>query len=420
MRLITFQPNRKLVSIRPFYIFLATIFLVLFADSIMSYYFPLVVENNINSNTIVGIVMALSSMVGLACDLIFPQLFQKKTWKFLLVAGIIVSITFPIVVNLGIAFASISVFLLASIMWGIYYEFLSFSQQSFVISTESRDSFSKDWGLVSIITGLGSLVGPIVGSLLVRDTLVNSATIIVALQFMALIFAILLISSEKRGKKIEVVEEEIKMSISRELIYWFVLLKRIWPPIVVGLAMTFISASFWTIGPLFGQQILGDSGLDWLIVVIFIIPTIPGAIILSRLKIIKHKKIISEIGLLFSGISMACIFLVQNNIVIVLFLVLLLGLFLSFTWPLNEAVYSDITDRAGDKKLHVTAITRANTSIGYVVGPIMAGFIADKTDYFTAFSIVGLIVLVISALLIVFTPRKLKLPQSKLAEIEAI
>ncbi|MFS8131084.1 MAG: MFS transporter [Candidatus Dojkabacteria bacterium] len=419
MRLITFQPYKKLVTIRPFYIFLATIFLVLFADSIMSYYFPLVVENNLNSNTLVGIVMALSSMAGLSCDLIFPQLFQRKTWKFLLIAGIFFAVTFPISVNLGIAFSSIIIFIIASIMWGIYYEFLSFTQQSFVISTENRESFSKDWGLVSIITGVGSLVGPIVGSLLVHETLVNSATIIVALDIMALIFAILLISSENRGKKIEVIEEELKMSISKELIYWFVLLKRIWPPIVVGLAMTFISATFWTIGPLFGEKVLGDAGLDWLVVVIFIIPTIPGAIILSKLKITQHKKVISEVGLLLAGISMACIFLVQQNIIFVLFLILLLGLFLSFTWPLNEAVYSDITDRAGTSRLHVTAITRANTSIGYVIGPLLAGFLADKAGYYIAFSIIGLAVLVISAFLIVFTPRKLKLPQKTLATLDA-
>jgi len=303
-------------------------------------------------------------------------------------------------------------------MWGIYYEFLSFSQQSFVISTENRESFSKDWGLVSIIIGVGSLVGPIVGSLLVHEELVNSATIIVALDFMAIIFAILLIYSEKKGKKIEVIEEELKMSISKELIYWFVLVKRIWPPIVVGLAMTFISATFWTIGPLFGEKLLGDAGLDWLVVVIFILPTVPGAIILSKLKIIQHKKVISEVGLLLAGISMACIFLVQNNIVFVLFLILLLGLFLSFTWPLNEAVYSDITDRAGTNKLHITAITRANTSIGYVIGPLLAGLLADKTDYYIAFSIVGLAVVVISAILIVFTPKKLKLPQKTLLELD--
>lgn len=419
MRLISFQANKKLVTIRPFYIFLATIFLVLFADSIMSYYFPLVVGDNINSNTIVGIVMALSSMVGLACDLIFPQLFQKKTWKFLLILGILVSVSFPILTNLGIAFSSILIFILASIMWGIYYEFLSFSQQSFVISTESRESFSKDWGLVSIIIGVGSLVGPIIGSVLVRESLVTSASIIVALQLMALVFAILLIYSEKKGKKIEVIEEEIKMSISKELIYWFVLVKRIWPPIVVGLAMTFISATFWTLGPLFGQELLGDSGLDWLVIVIYIIPTIPGAIILSRLKINHHKKIISEIGLLFAGICMACIFLVQDNIALVLFLILLLGLFLSFTWPLNEAVYSDITDRAGQKRLHVTAITRANVSIGYVIGPILAGILADNTNYYVAFSVVGLVIVVISAALIVFTPKKLKLPQKTLSELES-
>src|SRR6185369_17781218 len=125
MRLLGFQPYKKLVTIRPFYIFLATIFLVLFADSIMSYYFPLVVESNLNSNTLVGIVMALSSMAGLACDLIFPQLFQRKTWKFLLIAGIFFAITFPISANLGIAFSSLIIFIIASILWGIYYEFLS-------------------------------------------------------------------------------------------------------------------------------------------------------------------------------------------------------------------------------------------------------------------------------------------------------
>lgn len=418
MRLITFQPHRKLVLIKPFYIFLATIFLILFADSIMSYYFPLVVGENINSNTIVGIVMALSSVVGLACDLIFPQLFQRKTWKFLLIAGIIISITFPITANLGVAFSSIAIFILASIMWGVYYEFLSFSQQSFVISTENRESFSKDWGLVSIIVGLGSLVGPIIGSVLVRESLVNSASIIVAIQLMALIFALLLIFVENKVDKIETIEGEMKMSISKELVYWFVLVKRIWPPIIVGLAMTFISAAFWTLGPLFGEELLGAQGLDWLVIIVFIIPTIPGAIILSKLKIVHHKKIISEVGLLFAGLCMAGIFLVKDDLILVMLMILLLGLFLAFTWPLNEAVYSDISERSGGEKLHITAITRANTSIGYVLGPLLAGAIADSTSYYAAFSIIGLIVLLLAAFLIVFTPKKLKLPQSKLKELD--
>ncbi|MEP7103652.1 MAG: MFS transporter [Candidatus Dojkabacteria bacterium] len=417
MRLITFQPHRKLTLITPFALFLAAGFLVLFADSIMSYYFPLVVENTSGSNTLVGVIMAASSIMGLACDLIFPQLFQKRSWKFLLVSGIIISITFPITTNLGIAFSSVMIFLLASILWGIYYEFLSFSQQSFVVSTENRSDYSKDWGIISVLWGIGSLLGPILGSMLVHDTLLNSATIIVAIQLLSLIFAILLLYTVKHEKETSIESQAIKMSISKELIYWFVLFRRLWPPIMVGLAMFFINSTFWTLGGVFGEKILGDQGLDWLIMIMFVLPSIPGAIILARLKVNHHKKLLSEITLLLAGLSMGCIFLVQNDILLVLFLILLISFFLSFTWPLNESVYSDLSDRAGDSKLHITAITRANTSIGYIIGPLLAGALADGLGYYAAFSIIGLGVFFIAGILIVFTPKKLKVPQSKLEEL---
>ena len=90
----------------------------------MSYYFPVILGNTLESNALVGVVMAASSIMGLVCDLIFPQLFKRKSWKFLLITGIILGISFPITTNLGRHFTAFIIFVLASVLWGIYFEFI--------------------------------------------------------------------------------------------------------------------------------------------------------------------------------------------------------------------------------------------------------------------------------------------------------
>lgn len=418
MKFVLARPVTQTALVGVFPIFVVATFLILFADAIMSYYFPLVVEANVNSNTVLGIIMGLSSLVGLICDLVFPQLFKKRSWKFLFMAGVLLSILFPIITNLGVWFSSSILFIAASIIWGVYFEFLSFSQQNFVVSTEPRENYSKDWGMIAVFWGVGMLIGPIVGSLLVDTNLVNSTFVIIAFQVVAFIIATMLFKKLKdKGHK---VDEPLKehMSIISEIIYWFVLLKRIWPPILLGLMWQFINATFWTIGALFGAELLGEYQLDWLIVFAFVLPSIPGSILLAKLKVNTRKKFWSEITLMLGGLFLALVGLIQGNIIITIILILLSGLFLAFAWPLNEAVYSDLSERAGKYKLHITAITRANTSIGYIAGPILAGILADSVGYNNTFAIIGLIGFIFAIILVVLTPKKLKIPQVSLEKID--
>ena len=105
------------------------LFFILLADNVMSYVFPIVVQTSLHSNTWLGIVMALSSVCGIFCDFLFPQLLVGRSWRFQLFAGIVFAFLFPVTLQLGAFFTSVYLFILATLIWGVYYEFLQFSQQ---------------------------------------------------------------------------------------------------------------------------------------------------------------------------------------------------------------------------------------------------------------------------------------------------
>jgi len=61
---------------------------------------------------------------------------------------------------------------------------------------------------------------------------------------------------------------------------------------------------------------------------------------------------------------------------------------------------------------------RINDSIGFLLGPIVIGLLADKTDYYIAFSFVGFICMILGILLMMTTPRKILIPHQEIEKIK--
>lgn len=154
----------------------------------MAYTFPILVETTVGSNTILGIIMACSSIAGIAFDIIIPKFFDQKSWFRLLATGIVLSTLVPILILLGINLESIFIFLIASIIWGIYFEFMIFSVQDFVASEEKRVDFTKDWGVINAFWGVATLIGPVVGTYLISNKNNNLILLIIFIQIFSLIF----------------------------------------------------------------------------------------------------------------------------------------------------------------------------------------------------------------------------------------
>ncbi len=412
---------RKIAShpLSPLTFFLLPISMIFFVDSTMSFIFPIYIEEALGSNTLLGVVMAASSIIGISCDLIFPQLLNKISWKKQLVFGILLSFLFPLLVVFGKETAMVVLFILASMLWGVYYEFLSFSEQNFMTAEEPRKYFSNAWGVLFAFSQISGILGPILGSFLLRSSGTTVLGVVIFLQSFALVSALGLSVHLHKKKGVPAQEEKREtLHIFRELKYWSAFSKRIFPVIAVGVCLEAIEATFWTLGGLFGKEMASESGFDWLPMVLYSAPFIFGSLLLSKLNIQTRKKHITHIMLMIAGVALAPLYIVEGSQLIASILIVLSSFALSFAGPLNEAVYSDLMSRAQQYKEDLLGLAKANSSLAYIVMPIVVGFLADMLGYSATFSIVGACAVGIGLALYIFTPRKLAIPHEALDEVK--
>lgn len=400
------------------WLFCLPLFFLMLADGAMAYIFPILVEENLNSNTLMGVIMALSSVAGLVSDFTFPQLLKDRSWKFQLIAAILLAVLFPISLSIGIVTSSIYLFILGSAVWGVYWEFMAFSQQSYVISEDKSGEYSKDWGILYLIHQITAVIGPILGSMLLMQSLVNTNITIITFLVFSLIFS-LIISKKSTRNEISAQKIGIKQTfnIIKEARYWRLLSVNIWPVMIISITSTIINAFFWTIGGLFGTELFGEHGVDWIVLVLFSGPTIFGALILTRVSIKNKKKKFSQIFLTIGSAFLAMLFLAEGSKFLILLLITLGSFSLAFIGPLNEAVYSDLLERLKKDRLHLLGIAKANVSIAFIIGPLLAGFLADRLDYLVTFSIVGVFGVIVGLILLLVTPKKIRISQSKIREL---
>lgn len=422
MRII--KANYAVLTNNKFALFLVPLFAVFIVDGSVGYAFPIIVESRVNSNIIVGLIMAFSSLVGIVCDFLFPELLKKTTWKQQLLLGVIVASLFPIFTFWGRENGQVWPFLFASAVWGIYFELLAFAQQNYVVAEDKMINYSRDWAVIFIIIELTKIAGPIIGAtMLIQDTATISGYTLALLALA--IFITLLLTVRKRKSTITLVADPINsldqkanrlsagLSVIREFKFWGTLGKVVFPVIVVGVVAELIEATFWTFGGLYAEEIGLVHGTEWLIIGMYQIPLLLGALVLSRLNITQRKKRISQIALVMGGLALSTLYFTQA-VAPTLLIIFVAGLMISFVAPLNEAVYSDLLSRLGKNKMHLLGLAKANSSLAYIVGPIALGILSDASNYRSAFAAVGLITVVLSAGLLIFTPRKLRLPQTEI------
>lgn len=416
----TLKLEEKLNGQKIFILYLFALTALLLVEGVMCYYFPIVLEQSFGSNLGAGVIISCANIVALACDFLIPELFKKRTWKFLLLAAVIIQILFPAFVQISLISQAVEFLVVASVFWNIYYEFMAFSRHNFIVSNVKKEDYSRDWGLISIVSGFTSIVGPIIGSNILRATIVESSTTLAALELVAVLIILLLVSlAPNKPQEHKLTHHvKIKWSILRELKLWEVLGRRVLPVILMGIMLAIQLASVTTVGGLLGEKILGEEHLDWLLIFMFNVPGILVALLLARVQVPRFKKLLSQISLILSGVPFVLLPFVSDSPVWVIILFFVSSIFSSLAWIFNEAVYSDLSRRSGDQKLYINSMERLNDSIGYLIGPVLIGFLSDRLGYFVGFQIVGGICVIMGAILLMITPRKILIPHQEIDELE--
>ena len=117
--------------------------------------------------------------------------------------------------------------------------------------------------------------------------------------------------------------------------------------------------------------------------------------------------------MLISGVMLGLLGLFEG-VIWQLSLVFLASCALSVSYPLTDAVYSDILARMGRERKHMLGLSSSTMSLAYIVGPAVAGLVASMVGERMTFSVLGISVILVSILLLVVTPKKIKLPQTEI------
>ncbi len=397
--------------------FVLGFFFIFVADSVITYSFPILVERQLRSNVLMGLVLAASSVVGILCDYFFPLIFRRNQWRMFYFVGMQLLVVFAVALDLGSVWGAGVLFFLASAIWGVYYELFLFSQQDFVVSEEKKSSYSRDWGVIMAAWQAALIVGPLVSDFLIRRGWPLTPIALVFMGFATV--AIVPISHLNHGhQKPERVSKIGTGKLLKELLYWKVLGKATISVLIMGFGLNMIQALYQVIGGLYGEELFNSPGLGSLLVVAFNASMVPATVVFSFLTVKSGKKMKATWFFTLSGLILTLVAPVARWPIAVLAVVVVSSFVNSFAWPLMEAVYSDLLERAGKSQLHLLGLQRFFSSLAFVFGPVIFGWAADLTSYAFTFSMGGWVLFGLGVLLWFITPRKVRIPQHELAKVE--
>lgn len=376
-----------------FLLLLIPMFLVLFADSYMGYGFPVILRQAIGSTFGMGLVMAFSSVVGVYIDLFIPRVFGDRSWRKILLLGLIIGISFPIFSYLGGTYKLLAFLLAASAAWGIYYELILFASQDFVSNEEAPEVHERDWALFNIVWQITILIAPILAGVVVEQGITEFTLLGLFFYVIAVVIFLAIIWRKQKHQKSNVLEVILVpvYQVSRLSFYF----TRLFSHFVSSFSTTALSATYWNLGALFGLLLENSHFPDWAIFTSYSSGLLIGSILKLRFQFKnKHKAIFYF--LLCSGTLLIPVTFINDSLLIC-GCIFLSTICMAFALPLINSLFSLEAAKAGIEEMYVISIERLAVSAAYIVVPPLLGLTVDYLGFGSTFSIVGSLV-AISAL----------------------
>lgn len=390
-------------------IFSLIFFFIRLSDSIIAFWAPNQIQNSLNNSIIMGAIISLQSVVGFTADLVFPKILKNVKTRQLVFWAILVSALTSFSLSTASMKPFLAIFIVTMVLWGIYYEVATFANFQFMSSVVPHQMRAAAWGFAGIFVNLAYFLGPFIAQeLLSHGVLITQGSIIIFL-----VTALIILTLSKNGR--ETVGDVNLENISpiRELGHWAILTKAIWPALGIGLILGVIDATFYTVGAVWTEKLSMVNSWGVWFLPLYLLPSICIGIPLSSWNIEHGKKKLAEIFLGISGIFFVGITF-HSSVGWQLAMVALASSALAVCYPLLDGVYTDFLTRMGSDKKDMMGLTGSVINVSYIIWPVFAGIIASKVGEKMTFFWLGVVVVVASIVLILVTPRKLKLPQTEI------
>lgn len=386
---------------RVLYLFASVVFFWALFDGIISYVTPLVITQGGLSETAMGVIYASSSVFGAIFDLLLSRILTNVKFRITIFFMLLASFVQPLLLWQA---KSIPLFIVAMAVWGLYYDLSNFGTFDFVGRKMAPAEHVSSFGVIEVFKSLGYLVAPLIAGILVTG-LVDIKAFGAAWAFLVLAFAcfvVLLMATRTKRQENESGVRLRPVNFIRKIAIWKKVGKKIFPVLFLTALFFIYDAFFWTIGPIYVESLKLKGFLSGSILTAYTLPTLifgwfMGTIVakLGKTKAIYLPFILGFlilIGLPFT-----------NSFSAILLIVFVSSTLTTISLTTIRGLYADFIHEVPKEETDIEALGDFSTNIGYVVGPVAAGFLADKAGNAQSFAILGIVGFVLTLILFVFS-----------------
>jgi MFS family permease len=399
----------KIYGFKHRHIYAAAFMLFFFAifDGIFSFITPIYIVQKGISEGMMGIIIGTSSIAGLIFDVLLCRVLRDVRYRTIYVLLFIICLIYPLILW---ASSTAFLFIIAMVLWGVYYDLLGIGNLDFVSHTSSKKEYSDNFGVLNVFFTLGYLVAPLITGFLIIE-FVDYKPFLAAFVFLILALAsfIVLMIIYRNGKHYHEKVKQINTGgIIKELTLWRKIGNFILPVLIVSFMLNIIDAIYWTIGPLLSESMTFLGDLGGLFMMVYIFPPLIVGWFVGRVTARLGKKRTAFISMFIGSVFLVLFFIFDTPVLLVL-LSFLSSFCTSFTSPAIAGAYADYINENPQLEKEISAMHDSFVNIGYIIGPVIAGFSGQYLGYINTFALLGVLGVIMTLILIKVTPKQINI-----------
>ncbi len=382
------------------------LFFVIF-DGIIMYLAPIVMQNAGVSLGTIGLILGLSSVAGMCFDVILLRLLERTSYRVIFIYMFLAALTVPYFLFGG---TTITFYLLAMAAWGLYYNLYFIGSLDFIRQTEDASEATGSFGILKVFEGLGYLVAPFLGSLLLLTiTAVYPVPFLLFLPLLVAFACYLLVCWINRAKtRVAQARRKNPLSTLTEIGIWRKVGRVIFPLLFLTLVINLVDAAVWTIGPIFSESLSIPGGLTGgaFMLAYTIPPLIVGWVVGRIVRRLGIKEV--GIGSLLLGSLLLIVVGMLSATAALTIAIFLVSIFFSLIWPTINGAFEATIAQSPEYHEEIETIGDWFTNAGDTLGPIMGGYAAEFFGIKGSFIAMGIFGALIAILLLRYTRRGLE------------
>lgn len=412
---------RKLIPnlSRVFILFGISTFFIALADAVMSYFVPVIITNSGLSNSQMGLIYGSSSIFGAIFDFVLSKYLKSTNYKRMYIYAILLAMLFPI---LMFATNWFFFYLVAMMLWALYYNIWTFGFYDFVAREEKSHNHAVSFGYLTVFNDIGYIIGPILAAQLIisEGSILPGLTPMIALLFaLFFIIGIILLSNYKeRKRKVgnehkEGVEEanknqqnERNITFFTEANLWLKVGRKMWPILILALFLNVLEAIFWVVFPIMEDLGSNVQHLGGILMAVSLAPSLFITWLIGPVTTQFGKKRTAFISFLLANIILLAVGFV-SNVYIVIILIFVSNLFQAMAFPAVAGAVADYLKESKSYHNEILSVKDFFGNIGFVIGPVLAGFLLDNIGGLMILSYFSIGGIIISIFLLLFSPRSI-------------